>query len=57
MHQYASVDIMSLDDQQLKYEKAKINVLLGKEDKEQKHYIITIKDGEIFRLLYIKERF
>lgn len=48
MHQYSSVDVISLDDQQIKNEKVTINILLSKEDSEQKKYALTVKDGNLF---------
>ncbi|CAF0936641.1 unnamed protein product [Rotaria sordida] len=45
MHQYSSVDVISLDDQQVKNEKIQINVLLITENNEQKKYAILVKNG------------
>ncbi|CAF3812629.1 unnamed protein product [Rotaria magnacalcarata] len=45
MHQYSSVDVTALDDQQVKSEKVTVNLLLAKENAEQKKYALTVKDG------------
>ncbi|CAF2496111.1 unnamed protein product [Rotaria sp. Silwood2] len=45
MHQYSSVDVICLDDQQFKSENVIINLLLITEDNEQKKYAILVKNG------------
>ncbi|CAF2040224.1 unnamed protein product [Rotaria magnacalcarata] len=45
MHQYSSVDVTALDDQEVKSEKVTVNLLLVKENAEQKKYALTVKDG------------
>jgi len=47
MHKYTGVDIISLDDQQIKSQKGTTNVLLIKKDDEQKTYSLIVQDGEI----------
>jgi hypothetical protein len=47
MHKYTGVDIISLDDQQIKSQKGTTNILLIKKDDEQKTYSLIVQDGEI----------
>jgi hypothetical protein len=47
MHKYSGVDIIFLDDQQIKSSKGTTYVLLIKKDDEQKTYSLIIQDGEI----------
>jgi hypothetical protein len=47
MHKYSGVDVICLDDQQIKSSKGTTNILEIKKDDEQKNYCIIIKNGEI----------
>jgi hypothetical protein len=47
MHKYTGVDIISLDDQQIKSQKGTTNILLIKKDDEQKKYSLIVQEGEI----------
>jgi hypothetical protein len=47
MHKYSDVDIISLDDQQIKSRKGTTNVLLIKKEDEQKKYSLIVQDGKI----------
>ncbi len=47
MHEYSNVEVILLDDQQLKDQKGNKNVLSIKKDSE-KSYSILVKGGNIF---------
>jgi hypothetical protein len=47
MNKYSGVDVICLDDQQIKSSKGTTNILEIKKDDEQKNYCIIIKNGEI----------
>ena len=55
MHKYTGVDVISLDDQQIKSEKGTTNVLLIKKDDEQKKFSLIVQDGEI--VIYSKIKY
>jgi hypothetical protein len=48
MHKYSGVDVIPLDNQQIKSSNGRTNVLSIKKEDEQKKYSIVIKDGERF---------
>jgi len=52
MHKYTGVDIISLNDQQIKNEKGTTNILLIKKDDQQKKYSLIFQDGEIVCLFF-----
>jgi hypothetical protein len=52
MHEYSGVDVLSLDDQQIKVKKGTTTISSIKKDDEQKKYSILVKDGEIFCFYY-----
>jgi hypothetical protein len=56
MHKYSDVDIISLDDQQIKNEKGRKNVVLIKKDDEQKKYLLIVQDGEILGYYFEKKK-
>jgi len=47
MHEYSNVEIIQLDDKQLKDRKGNANILSIQKDSE-KSYSILVKGGEIF---------
>lgn len=51
MYKYTGVDIISLDDQQIKYEKGSSNILSIKKDDQQKKYLLILQDGKIMFLV------
>ena len=47
MYEYSNVDVICLDDQQVKVQKGIINVLFNREDGEQnKKYALVVSDGK-----------
>lgn len=57
MHKYSGVDVISLDNQQIKTSNGTTNTLLVKKEDEQKKYSIVINDGENFSMINRKKKF
>ena len=56
MHKYSGVDVISLDNQQIKSSNATTNTLLVKKEDEQKKYSIVINNGENFSMINKKKK-
>jgi hypothetical protein len=56
MHEYSNVEVILLDDKQLKDQKGSKNVLSIKKDSE-KSYSILVKDGKIFIYINLESFF